>query len=143
MSQPFTNECDIGQYFRAWLLGIPEVAAYVEQRVVDTVPAECRKAFLWYSLEDEADSDSLCEGVDEFDYTLEIVGPEIELPQLRRLKSIIGKACRSYERGTPFGAPDFWVQSLEVMRVRDDYQPAMPMYFDGIAVTFMSIQITP
>ncbi len=141
----FTEECDIGQYFRAWLLSIPQVSAYFGPRIVDTLPSECNRPFVWYSLEDANENGTLCDGVgfEDYDYLLEIVGPPIELPQLRRMKKIITDACQSYERGEPFGHDDLSIQSLEVQRLKDSYTPTAPLYFANIAFTAMAIQITP
>jgi hypothetical protein len=138
-----TIECELGPNLRKWLLSLPEVAAYCGNRIVDTIPEECREGFIWYSMQDAEDSDSLCEGFDEFDYLLEIIGPVRELTETRRLKRVITNACLNYERGTPFGADDYWVQSLEVIKLGDSYVPTAIQYLDGIAFTAMAIRITP
>lgn len=136
-------ECDLGPNLRKWLLSLEEVAAYVGNRIIDTIPEECPQGFIWFSMQDAEDSDSLCEGFDEFDYTLEIIGPERELAKTRRLKNVITNACFNYERGQPFGEPDYWVQCIEVIKLGDNYVPVAPNYLAGIAFTAMAIRITP
>lgn len=136
-------ECDIGPNLRQWLLSIPEVALHCEQRVVDTIPSECAKPFIWFSMSDATDSESLCDGFDEFDYVLEIVAPERELAKTRLLKKIITNRCSSYDRGQPFGHEDYWVQSIEIMKLGDDYVPVAPYAIAGISFTAMGIRITP
>jgi hypothetical protein len=138
-----TIECDIGPNLRQWLLAIPAVSQHCGQRIVDTIPSECDKPFIWFTMMDATDSESLCGGFDEFDYAIEIVAPESQLAIVKQLKMIVTNRCLAYERGEPFGHADYWVQSIEIIKLADNYQPVAPMYLGGVVFAVMAIRITP
>lgn len=141
----FSQQCDIGEYLRRWLLDIPEVRQFVggdEEAIVDTIPEKYCKPFIWYSQLDASDSECFEEGFDDFDYALEIIAGRIYLAETRRIKQIIMRACQNYQRGDAFGDPNMKIQSLEIIRLRDGYAPAVINYLD-IAFSDLIIQITP
>lgn len=141
----FTDNCDIGEYFRRWMLNVPGVSQIVGEKVIDTIPESdsCGEPFIWYSLDDATDSECFEEGFDDYDYTVEIIASRLRSADTRKLKTLLINACQSYKRGDEFGSPDFKIQSLEVMRAKDDFLPTIVNFMKGISFSVLHVQITP
>lgn len=141
----FTQECEIGQYFRKWMMSVDSVADVCNNRVIDSIPedSECRNPFIYFSMEDAEETDALCGGFDDFDFVVEVCGPERGLPAVRKVKMNLLFACQAYQRGQAFGDPDYNIQSLEIIKVRDGYQSMMAAYIPALVYSIFAVRITP
>lgn len=148
MTQFSPKHCDIGEYFRAWMLAIPAVKKWVGDTIVDTINNDdgCDRPLIWYSRSGSVPSGTLnnCGGGEELiRFDLEIIADEKYLSETRRIAEILRQAANRHERTDPFGAATFKIQMIEIMDADDRFIPKAYSFLEGICVTAMAVEISP
>lgn len=141
--------CDIGVYFRKWMLAIDEVRKWVHNHsaIVDTIDGEgCKRPFIWYSRSGSENSNTLSScggGLELVKFELEVIAEERKLGETRRIAEALRLSADAHERSDPFGDPNYKIQLIEIVDVDDRYQPKAIHFLEGICFTALAVEISP
>ena len=147
VEEHLSNTIDITEQFRAWLLSLAVVEAYVGEDVVDTiVDPNCKKPLIWYNrtgIQTSVCLDANPSGElmlpERTYFVFEVIDDVDKLALTRKVALEIQLQAERHKACRPFGV--LAVQMINITDVDDNYTPYAPFRVNGAEWTALQYEV--